>query len=61
VPNPLAVVVDFGSSRCLPTKPFVQALSAPIRFVRPQLSGGETAVSGVVLGLAQHLRGLSRN
>jgi hypothetical protein len=56
VPNPLTVVVDFGSSRCLSTKPFVQALSASIRFVRLHPSAGETPLSGVELGLAQHLR-----
>jgi hypothetical protein len=56
VPNLLTVLVDFHSSRGLPTKPFVQPLSASVRFVRPQLSAGETPLSGANLGCAQHLR-----
>jgi hypothetical protein len=56
VPDLLTVLVDFRSSRRLPTKPFVQPLSASVRFVRPQLSAGETPPSGLELGQAQHLR-----
>jgi hypothetical protein len=56
VPNLLTVLVDFRSSRGPPTKPFVQPPSASVRFVRPQLSAGETPLSGAKLGQAQHLR-----
>jgi hypothetical protein len=56
VPNLLTVLVDFYSSRGLPTKPFVQPLSASVRFVRSQLSSGETPPSGAHLGQPQHLR-----
>jgi hypothetical protein len=55
VPDLLTGVVDFRSSRRLPTKPFVQPLSASVRFVRPQLSAGETPLSGIEPGQAQHV------
>jgi hypothetical protein len=55
MPDLLTVVVDFRSSRRLPTKPFVHPLSASVRFVRPQLNPGETPLSGLELRQAQHL------
>jgi hypothetical protein len=55
VPDLLTVVVDLCSSRRVPTQPFVQPLSASVRFVRPQLRAGETPLSGIELGQAQHL------
>jgi hypothetical protein len=55
VPDLLTVVVDFRSSRRLPTKSFVQPLSASVRVVRPQLSVGETPLLGIKLGQAKHL------
>jgi hypothetical protein len=55
VPDLLTEVVDLRSSRRLPTKPFVQPLSASVRFVRPQLSPGETPLARLELRQAQHL------
>ena len=55
VPDLHTIVVDLRSSRRRPTKPFVHPLSASVRFVRPQLSPGETPLSGLELRQAQHL------
>jgi hypothetical protein len=44
------MVVDLRSSRCYPTKTFVQPLSASVRAVGPQLSAGESPFPGITPG-----------
>jgi hypothetical protein len=53
MPNRLATVVDLRSSRCHPTKTFVQPLSASVRFVSPQRSGGKSPFPGITPGHVQ--------
>lgn len=53
MPNRLAMFVDLRSSRCRPTKTFVQPLSASVRFMSPQLSAGKPPFPGITLGHVQ--------